>query len=506
MSSTPLPPPSDIALERAVLGATLYSSDLARQVAALSPDLFFVEKHRDFVRILAEIVPALNGGAPDPALLNATALSMGLTMDLVFLAEAMEDAVSIVRIERHVELLHDLAAAREGHAITDILQAAHQRGAAGALDPAVWDAVEERLARARALRGRRNGAGTAAWELYDAAVPWKFPEVASLITGLLPLKGVTWLGGTPKSYKSLFMLYLAMAIGARRGCVAENFPILEHPKILYVAREDGGARVQERPDDILAAWTERPKPGAVRFVFRPPLDLLNRAHVAWIIDTCRREGITVVVLDTWTTLSPSANPLGTMDQAQLAAVVVDLAEQIDGQVIVVDHSRKNRPDGKPLSSADIFGPPQKWAAAEHVIMLARSDDGRRLQVFLESKDMDGARFQLDVAPRGSGREKFTLAGTVAALVPAQRELRDKNRDAIHQRLKTSPEVLSVDQVQQALAEQGDDLAERTIQRHLKALVKAKSVRQTGKGKATRYFALLIQPATPSGGNEGGVDE
>ena len=52
--------------------------------------------------------------------------------------------------------------------------------------------------------------------------------------------------------------------------------------------------------------------------------------------------------------------------------------------------------------------------------------------------MDGARFQLDVAPRGAGREKFTLAGTVAALVPAQRELRDKNRDAIHQRLKHRP--------------------------------------------------------------------
>ena len=220
------------------------------------------------------------------------------------------------------------------------------------------------------------------------------------------------------------------------------------------------------------------------------------------IDTCRREGITVVVLDTWTTLSPSANPLGTMDQAQLAAVVVDLAEQIDGQVIVVDHSRKNRPDGKPLSSADIFGPPQKWAAAEHVIMLARSDDGRRLQVFLESKDMDGARFQLDVAPRGSGREKFTLAGTVAALVPAQRELRDKNRDAIHQRLKTSPEVLSVDQAQQALAEQGDDLAERTIERHLKALVKAKSV-PNGEGEG---YALLraAHPARHAvGGNEGG---
>ena len=131
------------------------------------------------MRILAEIVPALNRGAPDPALLNATALSMGLTMDLVFLAEAMEDAVSIVRIERHVELLHDLAAAREGHAMTDILQAAHQRGAAGALDPAVWDAVEERLARAGLSAAGATALAPRRGKLDYAAAPWKFPEVAN---------------------------------------------------------------------------------------------------------------------------------------------------------------------------------------------------------------------------------------------------------------------------------------------------------------------------------------
>ena len=97
----------------------------------------------------------------------------------------MEDAVSIVRIERHVELLARPGGGPGGARDHRHLASGTPARSRRRLDPAVWDAVEERLARARALRGRRNGAGTAAWELYDAAVPWKFPEVAGLITGLL---------------------------------------------------------------------------------------------------------------------------------------------------------------------------------------------------------------------------------------------------------------------------------------------------------------------------------
>src|SRR5713226_2544769 len=74
------------------------------------------------------------------------------------------------------------------------------------------------------------------------------------------------------------------------------------------------------------------------------------AHVAWLRDTCR-EGITLVILDTWTALSPSADPTAAADQAKLSAAVVQLAEDIAGAVVVVDHSRKNRPDGQALSSA-----------------------------------------------------------------------------------------------------------------------------------------------------------
>ena len=119
--------------------------------------------------------------------------------------------------------------------------------------------------------------------------------------------------------------------------------------------------------------------------------------------------------------------------------------------------------------------------------------------------MNGARILLDVAPRGSGREKFTYAGTIAELVKAQREVGDNNRDAILRVLQDAPEALSTDQVQPR-SPAGIKLEKRTIQRHLKALVKAGFARQTGKGKATRYFALLSDRATPPGANEGGANE
>ncbi len=131
------------------------------------------------------------------------------------------------------------------------------------------------------------------------------------------------------------------------------------------------------------------------FVIRPRLDLLNPEHITWLRETCLRLDITMLILDTWTALSPAADPLGTKDQAELAAVVVRLCEDIGGLLIVVDHSRKNRPDGQPLSPADIVGPPQKWAAAEHIVMLDVVEGGRRLEVFIE--------VLLDRQPQGSPR-------------------------------------------------------------------------------------------------------
>lgn len=223
--------------------------------------------------------------------------------------------------------------------------------------------------------------------------------------------------------------------------------------------------------------------------------------MAWLRKTCLDLGITMLVLDTWTALSPGADPLGAKDQAELAAVVVRLCEDIAGLVVVVDHSRKNRPDGQPLSSADIFGPPQKWAAAEHIVMLDVVEAGRRLEVFIEGKDMETRRFFLTVSARGSGEEKFAFAGSVDEVAAAQRAVGDANLGHVHVVLQASPEALSTAEIRDQLTLKNHPLSKDTIQKHVKNLIKKGMAQATGEGKDTKYLALA-SPTVPSAADEG----
>ena len=333
------------------------------------------------------------------------------------------------------------------------------------------------------------------WPLYDAADAWAFAPVAFAVDDLLPLLGVAWWGGMPKRFKSLLMLYVCLAIASGRETVAGHFAIRHRPRILCVAREDGGPRLQDRRDDILRNWTTRPELGALRFLIRPRFDLLNPAHVAWLRGTCLAEQRTLLVLDTWTALSPGADPMAPRDQTALAAVVVELAEAIGGAVVVVDHSRKNRAEDQPLSSADMYGPQQKWAAAEHIVMMDLTADRRRLEVFVEGKDGETRRLFLNVTPKGGAGEKFTYAGTVEEIAEAQREKGDQNRDAIHRALCAAGVPQSPAAVQRALLSRGQTLALDTVSKHLRALAKAEKASVIGKGPKTRYLGISDVPSS-----------
>jgi hypothetical protein len=332
------------------------------------------------------------------------------------------------------------------------------------------------------------------WPLHDAADPWTFAPVAFTVDTLLPASGVVWWGGPPKRFKSLLAAYMCLAIASGRDSVAEHFTIRQRPRILYVAREDGGSRLQARRDDILSVWSQRPIPRGLRFVIRPRLDLLNATHVAWLRETCRREGVTLLVLDTWTTLSPTADPMSAVDQTRLAAVVVDLAEAIGGTVVVVDHSRKNRADDQPISSADIYGPLQKWATAEHICMFDLTTDRRRLELFVEGKDGDTRRLFLAITPKGGPGEKFTYAGTVEDIADAQRAKGDQNRDAIHRVLIDAGAGLTPKEVHAGTKARGLTLGEETVSKHLRALAKVGRADVIGKGPSTRYVGIAPAPS------------
>jgi len=339
------------------------------------------------------------------------------------------------------------------------------------------------------------------WPLYDAADSWDFDPPAYTVDGLIPEKGVIWWGGAPKRYKSLCAQYCCLAIASGREHVAGHFTIRGRPVILYMSREDGGPRLQDRRDDILPGWAgAAPKAGALKFLIRPRFDLLNAAHVAWLIEQCRALGATLLILDTWTALSPTADPMSAKDQAALAAVVVDIAEAIDGAVVVLDHSRKNRTEGQPISSADIFGPLQKWAAAEHIVMFDRTNDRQRIEVFIEGKDGETRRCFLTVTPKGTPGDKFTYAGTIEEIADAQRERGNQNRAAVHQALCAAGVPQTPAEVHAALTARGVRLSLDTVSKHLRALVLAEQASVIGKGKATRYLGITDHGDPPSSAN------
>jgi hypothetical protein len=327
------------------------------------------------------------------------------------------------------------------------------------------------------------------WTLHDAADEWTFAPPAFTVDELIPEKGVVWWGGPPKRFKSMFCLYCCLAISSGRESVAGHFAIRKRPVMLYVAREDGGARLQSRRDDILSAWPAAPAPHSLYFLIRPRFDLLDRAHVAWLIERCRTLGVTLLVLDTWTALSPTSDPMAAKDQAMLSAVVVEIADAIDGAVVVVDHSRKNRGEDARISSADIFGPMQKWAAAEHIIMLDLTSDRRRLEFFVEGKDGETRRGFFAVTTRGAAGEKFVYAGTVEEIADAQREKGNQNRDAVHRALCDAGAAQTPADVHAALRARGSALSLVTVSKHLRTLVETGQASVDGKGRATRYAGI-----------------
>jgi hypothetical protein len=303
------------------------------------------------------------------------------------------------------------------------------------------------------------------FELYDAAAVerWDFPPMEYLVDQLLPRRGLTWLSGRAKRGKSLLALYLGLAIACDRDVVADHFEVKAYPNVLYICREDPGGRLKARIEDITRAWGVAPAPGRFLTAVRPRLDLSRPEHLAWLLAVCREREIGLVLLDTWTALSPTADPTGPKDQTGLAQAVANFTQTLGEAVVVLDHTRKNRQEGATsLSSAEILGPSQKWQAAEHIVMLADTKEQGRIEVFMEGKDTTTERFFLDVSPEGSEGEKFTFAGTVEEAAEARRKEGEDNLEKVFQAIVRAPSTRA-----QLVVVTG--LSAATVKRHLKAL-------------------------------------
>jgi hypothetical protein len=255
--------------------------------------------------------------------------------------------------------------------------------------------------------------------------------------------------------------------------VCDYFDVVEHPKILYLAREDSGERIQARIADIVKQWPEALVPGALRIIVRPKgFNMGTPEHMAWVRAQCREHGYTMLVFDTWTALSPGYDPMGAKEQTMLAQAVAGLTEDFGGCTVVVDHTRKNAGEGA-LSSAEILGPSQKWQNAETILIFADTSTPGRIEVFAEGKDLDEARFFLVVSPRGSidpGVEKFTYAGSVEQAADASRLKGGKNCRKVLDAIVAKGSGLTLQQVMDQT-----NLGRSTVLSHVATLKAAKLV-------------------------------
>ncbi len=491
-------PPNDLAAERAVLGCLLVDGREAFQkvTPTLATSGFYLEAHRTIYTAMLDLQG--RGEAVDSITLSNALRQRGALDEiggLQAIAGLEAEATILVNLPSYVRIVAEKAVRR------DLVRLGLDLSHDGYDGSASMEDLAAKVAKAAKDTERRLGAVAAEipFLIHDAADDWEFPATEWIIEGVLPSKSLVWIGGSPKRHKSLFSLYLCLAIASRQDAVAGKFPIVLRPKILYIAREDGGSRIRERSDDILQAWNRlvrgngptRPEPGALRFVIREHLDLMDSKHVAWLRDTCLREGITLLVLDTWTRLSPTADPMDAKDQARLADIVTQLREDIDGTVVVVDHTRKNRPDPKQaLSSADIFGPQQKWAAAEQIVMLeVVSMEQRRIEVFAEGKDADTRRFFLTWSERGSGLEKYRYAGTPDEIAETRRAEGNSNRELIWKVVRdTGRPLKSPEIIKEIAAKHGVLMSRDTAHRHLRTLIDERKVSRIGANNQSAYVA------------------
>jgi KaiC/GvpD/RAD55 family RecA-like ATPase len=402
----------------------------------------------------------------------AEILSTEVPTDPRFVHDRVREAIEIRSIMRGMIEASDILISKGGEALPE---------------------VRERLAKAMTPTARDLGGQ---WSMYDAADEWEFDPITFAVDGLLPSRGVVWVGGKPKQGKSLLFLYLSLALASGQTSIAGKFTVRSRPSILYVAAEDGGERLKDRRADILAAWIRAEvQRDRLTFLIKPKgLDLADQACVDELKRRCAELKVEMLVLDTWTRLSPSAGPMDPKEQLAVTQAVLALAEVVP-LVVIIDHSRKNRPDGQVLSPADILGPSQKWQAADWTIMLEESGSKQRLEVYVEGKDGAESRFFLDVSARGSRTEKFTYGGTVERLIEASQKTGVGNQALVFEAVqKAGTSGATIQDLEGALR---DRLKKRAIQRHLGVLVQTEKLKREGKSTTDPDARYYVAPESGS---------
>lgn len=232
--------------------------------------------------------------------------------------------------------------------------------------------------------------------LLTASELQKIPATPYVVRGVLPAQGLAAIYGEPGSGKSFLALDIAHAIAVGRPTWF-GFHVRQRP-VVYVALEGQGGIAKRT--QALEAHIKSASPDTLRFWTRD-LELLVGAGsdqlAEQVLETLGK-GV-VVIVDTLNQAAPSADENASQDMGRIIANAKHLAASVDGLVILVHHSGKDRSRG-------LRGHSSLFAAMDAVIEVRKPTAGREWCLTKSKDDLSGQSFGFDLVPYEVGQDAF----------------------------------------------------------------------------------------------------
>ncbi|HEY6224502.1 MAG TPA: AAA family ATPase [Gemmatimonadales bacterium] len=503
--ATPVvPPPHDLELERALLGAALLYTVVARTVSGIDRHIFFDQAHQDVARAIAHLVD--RDELVDPTTVHIALAATGAGVQARakgFVTELVVHAASTTAIAMIVHRLQEMALARRALGM-----------------------VDELISGARNVNGWRSSVANLA-------------ELATVdISGGQPLEqlGVVDIGARiangidpprfihPWLYASgLTIIWAEPGVG--KTWLAEHLAatVMEAGyATVYIDVDSTAEVVAER----LAALQADPDLVAERFVYANPTDTSwNSAdflHVRALLGQAAHRaplGLGLVIVDALADMLTAADvdedraPGVTAMLSQLANVV----RPTGAALLVLDHIQKPANDGKRHRSRYGRGSGAKLAKADAALLLEVEeefsvDQSGRLRLWV-TKDRRG-RLSLPRLGRPGLRVDVHAAGGLVSFIERGATADNDDEDAdwtgptacmdavLNVLDKYGPEPISMSRLTDLLPAEGHRFRATTIRAAAEKLTISGRVHTASGARGARLFSLPT--ATP--GDMGAVDD
>ena len=213
------------------------------------------------------------------------------------------------------------------------------------------------------------------------------PKEDWLVEGLTPVGGNVLLAGYPKTYKTMFLLELAVALASGTPFLGK-FKVPQCRRVGIVLMEDQAHRVRARLKRLCAGRciTLDSLDGWLHFWFRPPLRLKGTTAIE-LADYARELDLDFLGLDSWAYVASGDSNSADEVTPQLQALSYARVKRPGLTVLLTHHARKEQGQKNATRLTDIIRNSSAFGAwYDAGLVLARKDETSPVIVRAELRD------------------------------------------------------------------------------------------------------------------------